>query len=224
MTPTNIPRPEYPRPQFVRDEWLNLNGEWEFELDSGKSGLQRNLMNAEKFSKKIMVPFCPESELSGIGIKDFMPAVWYRREVSVPEEWAGNRILLHFGAVDYNTKVWINGKEAGSHWGGYTPFAFEVTDLLEKDSNVITVYAEDDTRSPLQASGKQCPDFHSRGCHYTRTTGIWQTVWMEAVPKTYIENVKLTPDLDSGQLFIEAKINGDSKGMVVKANAMIDGT
>jgi len=224
MPNVSIPRPEYPRPQFVRKEWLNLNGLWEFELDLGRSGVQRELMKAEKLTQKIIVPFCPESELSGVGIKDFMSAVWYRRTVNLPEEWAGKRVILHFGAVDFETRVWINGEEAGSHIGGYTPFAMEITKLLQEGENVITVYAEDDTRSSRQASGKQCPDFYSRGCHYTRTTGIWQTVWMEAVPAAYIADVKLTPDLDGGRLFIEAKADGGTKDMTLKAEALIDGS
>jgi beta-galactosidase/beta-glucuronidase len=223
MSNMSIPRPEYPRPQFVRKEWINLNGAWEFELDPGKSGLQRGLMKTDKLEQKIIVPFCPESELSGIGIKDFMLAVWYRRAVELPAAWSDKRVLLHFGAVDYDTTVWINGDKAGSHKGGYTPFTFEITHLLNKDENVITVYAEDDTRSSLQASGKQCPDFYSRGCHYTRTTGIWQTVWMEAVPKSYIADVKMSPDLDGGRLFIETKVDGAGKDMRLKAEASMDG-
>jgi len=224
MADVLIPRPEYPRPQFVRQDWLNLNGVWEFEVDPGRSGLQRDLMKAEKLAERIIVPFCPESELSGIGIKDFMLAVWYRRAVNLPENWAGKRVILHFGAVDYDARVWINGEEAGSHRGGYTPFAMEITNLLQSDENIITVYAEDDTRSSLQASGKQCPDFHSRGCHYTRTTGIWQTVWMECVPTAYISDMKMTPDLDGGRLFIEAKVDGGTKDMVLKAQALMDGS
>ncbi len=224
MVNESTPRPEYPRPQFVRKEWLNLNGEWEFEMDLGKSGLQRGLMTTDKLVQKIIVPFCPESELSGIGNKDFMPAVWYRRTVELPEGWERKRVLLHFGAVDYETRVWINGKEAGSHRGGYTPFTFEITDLLQEGENVISVYAEDDTRSSRQPSGKQCPDFYSRGCHYTRTTGIWQTVWMEAVPEAYIADVKLTPDLDGGWVYIEAKVDGGTKDMILKAQALMNGS
>jgi len=224
MDDRSIPRPEYPRPQFVKEEWLNLNGEWEFEMDPGRSGVQRGLMNADKLAQKITVPFCPESELSGIGNKDFMQAVWYRRTVKLPEGWKGKRVLLHFGAVDYETRVWINGKEAGSHRGGYTPFTFEVTDLLQEGENVISVYAEDDTRSSRQASGKQCPDFYSRGCHYTRTTGIWQTVWLEAVPEAYIADVKLTPDLDGGWVYIEARVDGGTKDMTLKAQALMNGS
>jgi beta-galactosidase/beta-glucuronidase len=224
MDNKSIPRPEYPRPQFVRKEWLNLNGEWEFEMDPGRSGLQRGLMNADKLAQKITIPFCPESELSGIGNKDFMLALWYRKIVKLPEGWKGKRVLLHFGAVDYETRVWINGKEAGSHRGGYTPFTFEITDLLQEGENVISVYVEDDTRSHRQASGKQCPGFYSSGCSYTRTTGIWQTVWLEAIPKACIADVKLTPDLDGGWVYIEAKVDGGTKDMTLKAQALMNGS
>ncbi len=144
--------------------------------------------------------------------------------MNLPESWLDKRVLLHFGAVDYEARVWLNGKDVGSHRGGYTPFALEITDLLQADENVISVYVEDDTRSSLQASGKQCPDFYSRGCHYTRTTGIWQTVWMEAVPQTYIASVELTPDLDGGWVYIKAKMDGNTKGMTLKAEAFMDGS
>ncbi|MGQ9608108.1 MAG: glycoside hydrolase family 2 protein [bacterium] len=222
MSNMSIPRPEYPRPQFVRNEWINLNGVWEFELDPGRSGLQRNLMNFDEFSEKIIVPFCPESELSGIGNKDFMQAVWYAKKVKLPKEWSGKRILLHFGAVDFMTRVWVNGKEVGIHKGGYTPFTFEITNLIGNNENRINVYVEDDTRFSGQAGGKQCPDYYSRGCHYTRTTGIWQTVWLEAVPQSYITNVKLTPDLDNGRLFIEAKVDGGIR-KTFRAQAFMSG-
>ena len=221
---SNIPRPEYPRPQFVRSEWLNLNGVWDFEMDPGRSGVQRGLMNADGLSEKIIVPFCPESELSGIGNKDFMPAVWYMKKGELPESWAGKRILLHFGAVDFTTRVWVNGKEVGTHKGGYTPFTFDVTDLLQKGDNKLAVYVEDDNRFSGQARGKQCPEFYSRGCDYTRTTGIWQTVWIEPVPQTYIADVKLTPDLDNGRLLIEANLDGNTKGMTLKVQAFADGS
>src|SRR5688572_1268342 len=109
-----IPRPEYPRPQFVRADWLCLNGEWEFEIDGGDSGLERGLVD-RPLESRITVPFCPESELSGVGNVDFMPAVWYRREVRIPTEWAGRVVLLHFQAVDHDTTVWVNGVEVGRH-------------------------------------------------------------------------------------------------------------
>ncbi len=116
-----IPRPEYPRPQFVRNEWLCLNGEWQFEIDNGDSGLERGLIESE-LKDRIIVPFCPESPLSGINNTDFMNVVWYRRKMRIPGEWAGSSVLLHFQASDYDTTVWVNGTEVRRHRGGFTPF------------------------------------------------------------------------------------------------------
>ncbi|MCA0756101.1 beta-galactosidase [Paenibacillus sp. N4] len=224
MQNNSIPRPEYPRPQFVRDAWLNLNGEWQFEMDPGKSGIARGLNKEDaKLSGAITVPFCPESELSGIGHTDFMPAVWYKRSFEVPDDWNGGRVLLHFGAVDYEAEVWVNGKQAGSHRGGYSSFSFDITPLLQAGSNTITVYAVDDTRSGKQPRGKQSYNFHSGGCDYTRTTGIWQTVWLEHVPDCYIESFRLTPDPDNGAFHVAAKIKGPSNGVHLQCVAMLDG-
>src|ERR1700687_198962 len=119
----NIPRPEYSRPQFVRPDWLCLNGEWQFEIDQGDSGLERGLLVRE-LKDRITVPFCPESPLSGIHNTDFLNAVWYRRTVALPAIWAGRRVLLHFQAVDYDATVWVNGHEVGRHRGGFTPFTW----------------------------------------------------------------------------------------------------
>ncbi len=219
----SIPRPEYPRPQMVRDKWMNLNGCWEFEMDHGKSGKARKLYEAPKLEGKIIVPFCPESKLSGVEYKDFMAAVWYRREFTIPDDWASGRVLLHFGAVDYYTEIWINSVSIGNHMGGYTPFTFDITDYLKPGSNVVTVYAEDDVRSGLQPGGKQCPDYHSRGCHYTRTTGIWQTVWLESVPERYISSFKMIPDPDNGCIHIESCFKGAVHGDTFKAKALFNG-
>ena len=123
MEHTAIPRPEYPRPQFAREDWINLNGVWEFEIDSGDSGRERGLITSP-LGGQITVPFCPESRLSGIAHTDFMAAVWYRRVFEVPADWAGSRTILHFGAVDYDTEGWVNGVSAGKHRGGYTSFLF----------------------------------------------------------------------------------------------------
>ena len=132
-------RPEHPNPQFYREAWENLNGEWEFSFDFGATGRERGLPTAQKLDKKILVPFCPESKLSGIEYKDFMNCVWYRREFSVPDTWRdGGRVLLHFGAVDYKTTVYLNREEAGTHTGGYTPFQFDITGLLADGVNVVT--------------------------------------------------------------------------------------
>jgi beta-galactosidase/beta-glucuronidase len=208
---------------MVRDDWLCLNGQWEFELDPEKTGEARGLHQGGGYGKKIVVPFCPESELSGIGNKDFMPCVWYRRTFSIPDGWKGKRILLHFGAVDYEATVWVNGQLAGTHRGGYSPFTFEITNLLKDGENQLAVRAIDDTRSPLQPTGKQSREPESHGCVYTRTTGIWQTVWLEAVPQTYIRALKLYPQLDPARLRVEAEIEGDTEGMTLKAQAMASG-
>ncbi|HEY3291215.1 MAG TPA: glycoside hydrolase family 2 TIM barrel-domain containing protein [Anaerolineae bacterium] len=211
---TSIPRPEYPRPQFVRADWANLNGPWDFEIDQSLSGESRELQTGKPLSQKITVPFCPESDLSGIGEKDFMASVWYRRDVDIPNDWTANgkRVFLRFGACDYETTVWVNGQHIGFHRGGYTSFAFEITRFVKAGSNTIVIRAVDDTRSGLQPSGKQCDKFASYGCLYTRTTGIWQTVWLEAVPATYLHSVKYYGNIDEGSITIHAKVVGDPGG------------
>ncbi len=202
----DIPRKEYPRPQLVRDNWMNLNGEWQFEIDHGKSGRARELYLAEGLRDNIIVPFCPESKLSGVEYRDFMEAVWYRREFTLPEEWQEDRVLLHFGAVDYETEVWVNGESVGTHKGGYTPFSFDITEQIKTGSNIISVCAEDDLRSGLQPRGKQSAEYHSHNCDYTRTTGIWQTVWLELVLENYITGMKLMPDPENHSLGVEISL------------------
>jgi beta-galactosidase/beta-glucuronidase len=218
----SIPRPEYPRPQYERADWLNLNGPWAFQRDPGRSGRARGLAGDAPYDEQITVPFCPESRLSGLGYTDFMPAVWYRRTVTLPEAWAGRRVLLHFGAVDYDTEVWVNGTAVGTHRGGYVGFTFDITAHLQPGENVITVCAEDDVRSPLQPSGKQSHEYGSHGCHYTRTTGIWQTVWLEAVPQRYLGRPKITPDLEAGCAYVEVPIIGDPRGLTLQVAAFLD--
>ncbi len=220
---SSIPRPEYPQPQFERSDWMNLNGTWQFEMDPGRSGIQRGLPGADKLSGEIIVPFCPESQLSGVAHKDFIPAVWYRRTFEVPTDWMGKRILLHFEAVDYESHVWINGKQAGFHRGGYSPFTCEITELVQQGENVLVVYAEDDTRSQLQPTGKQSQAFHSQGCNYTRTTGIWQTVWLEAVSQTYLSKVRMTPSLRDGCVFVEAELDGPETDVLLVAQVRMEG-
>ncbi len=204
----SIPRKEYPNPQFQREKWINLNGEWDFEFDFGNSLGQADIHEREVWSKKITVPFCPESELSGIGYKDFIPAVWYRRDFEISSGQLSGRVFIHFGACDYLTEVYINGKKAGTHKGGYTSFSFDITDLVKEGKNIVIVNAVDDVRSPLQANGKQSRLLYSHGCDYTRTTGIWQTVYLEFTPKEYIKNIKLTPDAANGSVIISAELCG----------------
>ena len=199
----DIPRPEYPRPQFERTDWVNLNGQWTFEMDFGSSGEQRGWTNSKGLSKKITVPFCPESELSGIGYTDFIPCVWYQRNINIPAEWNGKKILLHFGAADYETKVYVDGKMVGEHKGAGSSFNFDITSYVKAGQQanlVVRVY--DNLRGGMQPGGKQCTALYSAGCSYTRVTGIWQTVWMEAVNEQALKNVFAIPDIDQQQLVV----------------------
>lgn len=201
----SIPRPEYPRPDLVReDNWLNLNGDWQFAFDFGNSGRERKFWDAgdDVYTHTIRVPFAPESKLSGIEYVDFIAACWYRRTVTLPENWNTDtgRVLLHFGAVDYRSEVYVNGQKAGYHIGGYTPFTFDVTALVTAGENRIAVFAEDNGRDSLQPTGKQVYySYYNSGCSYTRSTGIWQTVWMEYVPQNYVSRLKITPHIDGGE-------------------------
>ena len=203
-----IPRPEYPNPQFARADWINLNGVWQFEIDPSRSGRERKLYAADALEHEIIVPFCPESELSGVGYKDFLYSVWYRRTVDIPAEKLNGRVFLHFGAVDYQAYVYVNGELVCEHKGGYVHFQAEITDFVHAGENTITVCAEDDTRSDLIPSGKQSLWYDSRGCHYTRTTGIWQTVWLEFTPKAYIRSMRLIPDAASGTVQLLMQLVG----------------
>ena len=212
----NVPRNEYPRPQFVRSDWLCLNGEWQFEIDSGDSGLERGLLDRE-LHDRIIVPFCPESSLSGIGCSDFMNAVWYRRSIGIPEAWADQRVLLHFQAVDYETTVWANGVEVGRHRGGFTPFSCDLSKVAAPGETVtIVVRARDDHRPP-QPRGKQSQRYTNWGCLYTRTTGIWQTVWMEPVPDPALRRPRLTPDVANGLIRLQQPITDNSPGLRLRA-------
>ena len=204
-----IYRTEHPKPQFERANWLNLNGIWQFEIDNGNSGENRGMQYANaKYSQKINVPFCPESKLSGIENVDFLNAVWYKRTINITEEQLNGNIFLHFGAVDYQAKVFVNGTLCGTHKGGYVSFAINITENLNVGENVITLNAVDDTRHPFVPAGKQSELYNSYGCFYTRTTGIWQTVWLEFTPKTYIVKTKYTTDVENAVLNIEAKLCG----------------
>lgn len=218
-----LPRPEHPRPDFQRGSWVNLNGEWQFEVDSKAEGEQRGWTSGRDLAQRIVVPFCPESRLSGLGLAtNYLPQVWYRRQFQVPAALLGGRLLLHFGAVDYHARVWLNGRFLGEHRGGYTPFAFEVTDGIGYGENELVVHATDELRSGLQPGGKQSYG-KSEGCVYTRTTGIWQTVWLEAVGETYLSEFALTPDLDGGRIILQGSLSGPTKGVTLRVRAYADG-
>ena len=202
-----IPRPEHPRPQFYRERWLNLNGTWQFEPDPGCSGAERGLQNVGRpLEGSILVPFCPESKLSGVGNTDFMNGVWYKRTVRLDSQ--EDRVLLHFGAVDYRSTVFVNGQAVGKHKGGYASFQFDITGFVHPGENEIAVFAADDSRDTTIPSGKQSADYHSAGCSYTRTTGIWQTVWLEFVPQSYIRRVKFEPDIHACSVTMEVQLEG----------------
>lgn len=201
-----IPRSEYPQPQFQREQWLNLNGRWDFEFDDGNAGIEEGwFTGTRKFSRNILVPFCFESAKSGIGDTSFHPWVWYQRAIDIPGAWKGRRVLLHFGAVDYRAQVWVNGRMAGAHEGGHVPFRSDITPLLKAGANIITVRAEDPPTDRYIPRGKQYWEPKSRGIFYTRTTGIWQPVWLEATGESYLERVRVTP-MNDGSVRFEADI------------------
>jgi beta-galactosidase/beta-glucuronidase len=213
-----VPRPEHPKPQFERAEWINLNGKWNFAFDFGESGIERGWhTDPSEFDRTITVPFCPESKLSGIEYKDFMPAVWYHRKIEIPSSWKGKRVFLHFGAVDFDCRAWVNGELVGRHYGGNVSFEFEITKALKDELNDLVVLAADDVRSQLQPAGKQSQTFYNTGCcKYTRTTGIWQTVWIEARPQSHLKRVRIVPDLDNGTFVLTPEISNYQAGMVLE--------
>lgn len=193
---TKVPRGEYPRPQFVRDSWMSLNGEWDFSFGT------------DQFDLKIIVPYVYQSQLSGIGSNNTCDVVWYRKSFILPKEMRGKRILLHFGAVDYLCQVWVNGQHMITHEGGHIGFEMEITEVLHEDENVITVMAEDKVEDLEMPRGKQFWKEESEGIFYTRTTGIWQSVWLEAVNTGYLDHVYITPDLDHRSAKFQYEIRG----------------
>lgn len=213
-------RPEHPNPQWERSNWRNLNGEWEFDFDFGNTALERKLYECEKLPLSIVVPFCPESDLSGIGYKDFISAVCYRKVITLSKEELAGKVFLHFGAVDYKSYIYVNGELVKKHIGGYSSFKADITSAIKEGENVIFVIAQDDLRSGEQPAGKQSSKFESYGCFYTRTTGIWQTVWLEFVPETYVKSAKYYPDAENGCLTVLGEVCG--KGQV-KITASYEG-
>lgn len=199
----DVPRSEYPRPQFERKAWVNLNGTWTFDFDFGMSGLDRRFNESKGFDRKITVPFCPESKLSGVGTTDFINCLWYHRTLSIPADWKGQKVILHFGAVDYETSIWINGRQIFDHFGGSSSFEVDLTPYVTPGQDAqLVLRVKDDLRSGMQTGGKQCTNFYSAGCSYTRVTGIWQTVWMEVVHPQGLKRITTVPDLDQSQFVV----------------------
>ena len=208
----NIPRPEYPRPQFVREgNWINLNGEWDFSFDDADIGLKERWYkkeNSKNFDRKIMVPFCFQSKLSGIEDNSFHDIIWYRRVFDIPKKFNDKKVLLHFGAVDYRCLIYLNGECVGSHEGGFVGFSLNITKFLE-GSNVLVVRVEDPSDDLEIPRGKQFWKTEIETIFYPRVSGIWQTVWVEFLSPDYsIDNVKITPDIEKSEVIFEVNIEG----------------
>jgi beta-galactosidase/beta-glucuronidase len=223
---SRVPRPEYPRPQFRRPDWVNLNGEWAFAFDDKREGLlggwqhtpaEQLQAGRSPFDRAILVPFSYQAPLSGIGERAFHDVVWYARIFYPPYlDEDGGRLLLHFGALDYRAAVRINGTQVTSHEGGHTPFSTDVTDALRERENVIVVRAEDPSHDVSILRGKQYWREESEGIFYTRTTGIWQTVWLEPVGRRRIDALRLTPDVDGARVDVEISVEGFESDLVLR--------
>ncbi|CAH0121853.1 Beta-glucuronidase [Paenibacillus sp. CECT 9249] len=212
---------DYPRPQFVRDHWLNLNGEWSFRFDDDNAGEREKWQEKFAGTHTITVPYTYETKASGIGIEAFHPQVWYGKSVHIPKEAEGKRVILHFQAVDYIAKVWVNGAMAGRHQGGYAAFSFDITPYLVFGAdNEITVKAEDSDNC-TQPRGKQRWIKDNFECFYVQTTGIWQTVWLEYVEEQRLDAVKMTPDIDRQAVRFDYEVTGVDAGKELRLEAIV---
>lgn len=207
VNPDNV-LPEYPRPIMERTEWKNLNGLWDYAI------IEKGKHTPSVFDGKILVPFAVESSLSGVGkTVSAEKELVYRRSFDVPSSWKGKRVLLHFGAVDWRTDVWVNEVKVGSHTGGFTPFSFDITEALQGKNNTLMVKVWDPTDKGYQPRGKQVS--RPEGIWYTPVTGIWQTVWLEPVSESYIQDLRITPDIDNSLLSLKALVkDATSKDLV----------
>ena len=208
VTPDNV-LPEYPRPLMERSEWMNLNGVWEFQRSAD---LNEKPPFGKKLTENILVPFPVESALSGI--MEQLDKFWYRRTFEIPSKWKGKKILIHFGAVEYEAEVFINEKKIGLHKGGYLPFSFDITDAVTNGKNELIVRVYDPTDKGGQPRGKQ--DSIQKGIMYTPTSGIWQTVWLEPVSETHIEDIKIVPDIDKKEVEVTVLSNTKNAKVLVE--------
>ncbi|WP_067730609.1 glycoside hydrolase family 2 protein [Oceanobacillus damuensis] len=204
-------RNEYPRPQLGREQWLNLNGEWNFAFDDNKTGLKEKWYDSFPAETKINVPFVYQSKGSGIHDTSFHDVVWYHRSLSIPEEWEGKSVILHFGAVDYRAWVYVNGQLVTFHEGGHTPFHADITHVLSEKENSLVVRVEDPSEDETIPRGKQYWKEESDYIFYTRTTGIWQTVWLEPVSENRIDSLRWTPQLDRGDIDLEMELTNQAE-------------
>ncbi len=199
---------DYPRPQLRRKTWTSLDGVWRFAFD-GTGRPESGPPRGKEWTHQILVPFAPECAKSGIEDTGFHPGVWYERDFDAPPGDGDTRVFLHFGAVDYRARVWVNGRFVGSHQGGHTPFCFDITSVLRTDGRqTVTVHAEDDPLDLAKPRGKQDWQLEPHSIWYPRTTGIWQTVWLERTPATYIEQIRWTPYLERWEIGCEIFVCG----------------
>ena len=212
-----IYREEYPRPHFVRKEWLNLNGIWQFAFDDNNIGLKEKwFQKVHAFEQSIRVPFAYQSKLSGINDPSFHDWVWYRREFKTPENWKDKHVILHFGAIDYRAWVYVNEQLVGFHEGGHVSFSFDITNYLNGGTETLVVRVEDPSTDETIPRGKQFWIEKSDAIWYTRTTGIWQTVWLEAVSPTHLSKLRFTPEMDEGDITIDFEISGEYVGKEIE--------
>ena len=220
---TTILRPEHPRPDRLRENWMTLNGPWRFAFDEEKAGKREKWYLQKDYPLQIQVPFAYQSQLSGINSQKHCDAVWYERDFTIPEALRSLRRLLHFGAVDYKAEVWLDGQFLGSHEGGYTPFVFDITDLTEGKAQCrLTVRCEDRLDFD-QPRGKQSYRPEPFACWYTPVTGIWQSVWLEGVGEYYPVDFRLTPHIESASVKVEVELNEVPEKAAVRLTASYDG-
>lgn len=217
-------RKEYPRPQFVREDWLNLNGTWQFDYDDCNQGLKEGWhKNGKTLNQAIEVPFAYQTKLSGIHDESCHDIIWYKKVFEVPKNWENKNVVLHFGAVDYRCKVYVNEIYIGEHEGGHTAFSFDITHALTRKEEVVTLRVEDPSYDETIPRGKQTWEDEPRIIWYTRTSGIWQTVWLEAVDNCYIQSVKYTPNIDELSMTFDFEVTEASVGKNVEMIISLEG-
>lgn len=216
-------RTQYPRPQMVRKEWLNLNGEWQFQFDDQNVGIKEKWeKDAIILNETIQVPFAFQTVLSGINDPSYHDVIWYKKKMEIPKEWQGQRVILHFGAVDYRCDLYVNEVYIGNHEGGHTAFAFDITQALKGGDEVITLRVEDPSKDETIPRGKQIWQEESADIWYTRTSGIWQTVWLEPVDYAAIESVKYIADIDNFNILFDFILTKECIGKELEVEVSFD--